>query len=147
MTKIRCVRRFALVTLIGVLAGSVATTLAAAETAQIIKRGGKYYYETDRFFESCSVGTLTVRTTWGNDSAAWTRVDRGHVALLQPAQAPNGTFAWHCGNPLVNGTDYSECNEAPADYVRVRWRTNGNDIDMRCYNICGDGSSAANCPH
>jgi hypothetical protein len=124
----------------GLVAGST-----EAEAATAVKLAGKYYYRTDHFSEDCSAGHLSVQTSWANDASAWTSIKRGQVKYVKPAQAPNGSFEWHCGNVLVNGSDYSECNNSPADYVRIYWSPKSDRIDMQCFNFCGKGSSPADC--
>ena len=113
--------------------------------AVIRKLHGKYYYQTDRFQEACGASTLVVQTGWSDNSSSWTRVYRGQPVYLTPAQGPNGSFEWHCGNVLINGRDHSECNNSPADYVRIHWAENSNDIDMQCYKVCGKGTTASEC--
>ena len=120
-------------------------TSSTDQQATAVLLGGKYYYQTDHFSEQCGASTLKVRVNWSNASDAWSYVPRNDTTYLKPAQYPNGTFDWVCGNQLVNGTDHSECNNAPANYVRFFWDFNSRNIDVRCFKICGDGSSAADC--
>lgn len=122
---------------------------SAEQAATAYLLAGKYHYRTDHFTEACSAGTLRVRTgsasAWDPDPNVWTNIPRGDVTYVAPVQASNGTFQWICGDAAVNGVDYSECDDAPAKWVRFYWSPNSSSIDVQCFKICGDGSSASDC--
>lgn len=99
---------------------------------------GKYYYRTDVYAEQCGAGSLTVLTGGG---PTWSNVPRGDVTYLTPLTFTGGEFAWRCGNTL----EWSECDESPADWVRFYWDPNSRNINVMCFNKCGDGSSPADC--
>lgn len=117
----------------------------AEQAAQAYLLGGEYYYRTDSFDEACGASTLAVRTAWGTGPNTFTSIPRGDVVYLKPAQAPNGSFEWRCGSVFINGSDYSECNGAPADWVRFLWDANSRNISVMCFEKCGDGNSASDC--
>jgi hypothetical protein len=116
---------------------------SVAQAATAYKLDGKYHYRTDHFSEACSASTLKVRTGWG--SFSFTDIPRGDTTYVKPAQAPNGSFEWRCGDVLINGKDYSECDGAPAVWVRFYWSPNSSNIDVQCFERCGDGDSPSDC--
>jgi len=50
------------------------------------------------------------------------------------------TIPWFCGS----NWERMECS-GPGDYIRLDWDPDSRDINVRCYGMCGDGSSPEDC--
>ncbi len=99
--------------------------------------GGVYMYQTDVFQEACSAGTLEVLAS----NLTWVSIPRGTAVYLKPYTYSNGTHKWRCGGD----SEWSECDGAPVDKVRIQWSTTTARFSTACYKKCGDGSSASDC--
>ena len=112
------------------------STDSVEQAATAYNIGGLFHYRTDDFDEQCGAATVSIHTTSG-----WQNLPRGQSVYAKPSQASNGTFKWQCGGDV----NYSECDEAPVRRVRFYWDPYSRRIDMTCYKLCGDGSSASDC--
>lgn len=129
----------AMVLLAACVAEPQTSSIESNATAYLL--AGKYYYRTDHFSEKCGAGSLGVFVSNGT----WANVPRGDVTYLKPLTFSGGEYPWRCGSDAVNGLEWSECDESPADWVRFYWDPNSRNIDVMCFNKCGDGSSSADC--
>jgi hypothetical protein len=103
----------------------------------------EWYRVTDEFEEACGLGSLRIETA----NHVYTTIERGKAKYVHPYADPNdafgGRFDWKCGTNL----EHSECSDSPggADWIRVYWESNTRNIQIKCFEKCGDGSSEADC--
>ena len=105
---------------------------------------GLWYEITDEFEEKCSGPTLRIETGSNNHFTSITRGDPDYVTpFSDPNDVYGGDFDWKCGSSL----EHSSCADSPngADYIRVAWSSTGRNIDIKCFERCGDGSSQSDC--
>lgn len=102
-----------------------------------------WHEEVDAFEEKCGSGRLSIET----DYREFTPIPRGKVTYVKPYNNKNdtagGRFSWKCSSSL----EHSECSNSPsgADFIRVYWSLDSRNISIRCFELCGDGSSAMDC--
>lgn len=118
-----------------------------AEAMQIGKPtflADQWFKVTDEFEEACGLGSLRIETGSNNN---FTTITRGKAKYVTPFNDPNdahgGRFDWKCGNNL----EHSECSDSPngADHIRVYWESNTRNIQIKCFERCGDGTSQSDC--
>lgn len=105
---------------------------------------GQWFKVVDEFEEACGLGSLRIETTSNNH---FTTIERGKAKYVTPFNDPNdahgGRYDWKCGSNL----EHSECSNSPngADHIRVYWEMNTRNIQVKCFERCGDGTASSDC--